>query len=94
MPEREVRKMEGLQLYNNGKKIREYKKFRLLLVGDKDGIRISAEDRSKIIESMTGGAKFISFGNLFFASSAVSSILPISEQTEDVVYEPNKLIGA
>ena len=85
--------MEELQLYQPGK-IRQYKKFRLLLVGDRDGIRISAEDRKQIIEKMSSGAKFISMGNLFFAVSAVSSILPISEQTEDVVYEPNKLLEA
>lgn len=88
--------MNELQSYNpcNGKQIRQYKKFRLLLVGDRDGVKISTEDRERIITAMTGGSRFISLGNLFFAVSAVSSILPISEQTEDVVYEPNKLLEA
>ena len=83
--------MDELQSYKKNQ-IREYDRFRLTLFGDKNYIEVNGEDRKRIIEAMIGGAKYISLGNIFFASSSLASILPISNATGEVVYEPNKLL--
>ena len=84
--------METKLLTYSGGKIRSYKKFRLSLMGSKDFILISMDDREKIVTALNKGAKYISLGNIFFQASSISSILPISRVTDEVVYEPNRLL--
>ena len=71
---------------------KKYAKYRVRLMGDKDFFEISQEDREKIINALIGGAKYINMGNIFFAASSLSSILPVSEMTGEVPYIPNKKV--
>ena len=84
--------MDELQSYNKNQ-IKQYSRFRINLIADKNCIEVSREDRQRIIEAMVGGAKYISLGNIFFATSSLASILPISDITDQVVYEPNRLLA-
>ena len=61
-------------------------------MGSKDFILISSVDREKIVTALNTGAKYISLGNIFFSASSISSILPVSRTTDEVVYEPNRLL--
>lgn len=71
---------------------KEYKMYRVKLMGDKDFFEVTVEDREKIINALTKGHKYIQLGNIFFAASSLASILPVSDMTGEVPYLPNKKI--
>ena len=83
--------MNELQSYNQSQ-IKQYARFRISLIADKNCIEVNREDRHRIIQAVIGGAKYISLGNIFFATSSLASILPISDITDEVVYDPNRLL--
>ena len=69
---------------------KKYKMYRVKLMGDKDFFSITTEDREKIINALMKGSKYISLGNVFFASSSLASILPVSGVSGEVPYLPNQ----
>lgn len=71
---------------------KEYDTFKVRLIGDNNDFNITTQERDKIIEALMSGKKYISLGNVFFAASALSSILPVSSVSGEVPLLPNKVI--
>jgi hypothetical protein len=69
---------------------KQYQRFMVKLIGDKNFFEVDLEAKNKIVEALVKGAKYINMGNIFFASSALSSILPVSDVTGEIPYMPNK----
>lgn len=77
-------------LSDSQKSIRQYSKFRISFKGDKNFIEVTKEDRDEIIAMVANGIKYVSLGNIFFSVASLSAILPMSNQTRDVILEPNR----